>query len=251
VKKIRIDVLLVERGLCESRARAAALVIAGAVRTGPDSVARKPSDTVAPDAELTVDAPCPYVSRGAYKLLEALEKHLPDLSGMTVLDAGASTGGFTDLALQKGAAKVYAVDAGYGQLHARLRADPRVISMEKVNARHMTEASLPEKADVLTMDVSFISAVKVLSGVGALLKPGGRAFILVKPQFEAERHEVGGGGVVRDPEVIARCVEKVASFAESALGWRRLDCLKSPITGPKGNTEFMLVLEKPAAPASV
>ena len=234
MKKIRADILLFERGLCESREKARVLILSGSARTGPDSVVKKPSDLLAPDTELFVDAPLPYVSRGAYKLLESLEKHAPNLTGLAALDVGASTGGFTDLMLQKGAAKVYAVDTGRGQLHAKLRADPRVVCMEKVNARHAAPDLLPEKVDVMTMDVSFISSTKILPAVNVFLKPGGLAFILVKPQFEAEVREVGKGGVVKDEAVIARCIEQVRRFAEENLGWDFVSLPQIPHHRPQG-----------------
>ena len=241
VKKLRADLLLLERGLCRDEEEARTLILAGKVRSGADHLVAKSSEIFPFDAELSVSSSCPFVSRGAYKLIPALEAHLPDLSGLVAMDIGASTGGFSDVMLQRGARKVYAIDSGRGQLHAKLRGDPRVISLEKCNARHLSTGMFPEKADLLTMDVSFISATKILPAVSALLKAGAWAFILVKPQFEAERRDVAAGGVVRDEAVRQACVEKVATFAERELGWCRIAVMRAEITGPKGNQEFMAV----------
>lgn len=241
-KKLRVDQLMCQRELCETTAEAAVLILEGRVRCGTDHVIRKTTDLLPVDAELHVDIPCPYVSRGAYKLKPALEKYLPDLTGMTGLDIGASTGGFTDLMLQHGATRVYAVDSGRGQLHDRLRRDHRVVSREKTNARELPADLLPEPVDLVTMDVSFISATVLLPSAARALKPGGYAFILVKPQFEAARHQVEPGGVVRDETVIQACIDKVA-VAALAVGWRHLETIASPITGPKGNQESIAVFQ--------
>lgn len=232
---------LVSRGLCESREKAKRLILAGKARIGRDHVIQKASEIVSVDADLNIEEPCPYVSRGAYKLLEALEKHLPNPEGLVSLDVGASTGGFTDLLLSKGVVKAFTVDVGRGQLHGKLRNDPRVVCHEQVNARHLEADFLPEQVDIIVMDVSFISVEKVLPATSVFLKKGGWAFILVKPQFEAERSDVGKGGVVRDDKVRTACVEKVARFAESELSWVCVDKLPSPIKGPKGNQEYILV----------
>jgi len=240
-KKERADVLLFEAGLAESRAQARALIMAGKVRMGPDRVVSKPSEKIPVDADLTVDAPREYVSRGAYKLLPALDRHLPDLSGMTALDVGASTGGFTDLMLQRGAERVYCVDSGRGQLHDKLRRDPRVVCLERTNARFIDETLVPEKVDALTMDVSFISATLLLEPCSRLTRDGAWAFILVKPQFEAGKGEVPRGGVVTDERVIRDAIDKVAGFATGRLGWTFLEAIPSPIKGPKGNQEFIAV----------
>jgi len=237
----RVDVLLVERGLCESRSRAQRLILAGQVRNGPDHVVSKPGTELPVDAELQVVESCPYVSRGAYKLLPALDAHRPALDGAICLDIGASTGGFTDLMLQRGAARVYAVDVGYGQLHLRLRQDSRVVCLERTNARRLGADQIPEAADILTADLSFISVTKVLPACARFLKPDAWAFVLVKPQFEAGRREVGKGGVVRDEAVRKRCVKAVCMFAEHELGWRVVDVIPSPIRGPKGNQEYVAV----------
>ena len=242
--KTRADILLAEQGLCESREQAKRLILAGKVRIGTDRVIQKASEMLDGGTVLNIEETCPYVSRGAYKLLPALEKHLPDLAGLVCLDVGASTGGFTDLMLQHGASRVYAVDVGTAQLHSKLRDDPRVISRENVNARYLDETFLPEKADVMTMDISFISVMKVLPAANRLLKPGGLAFILVKPQFEAGRKDVEKGGVVRNEAVRSRCVNEVVNFAENELSFSLMEVIPSPILGPKGNQEFMAVFRK-------
>jgi 23S rRNA (cytidine1920-2'-O)/16S rRNA (cytidine1409-2'-O)-methyltransferase len=241
LKKYRVDILLLKNELCDTIEDARKKVMAGLIRIGNDFVVRNSSDMFYENTVFNVDKPCQYVSRGAFKLLPAMDKYLPDLSGKKSVDIGASTGGFTDLMLQKGAVKVYAVDVGHGQLHLRLRQDARVVCMEKVNARYFTEDSLPEKVDVLTMDVSFISVTKILSAVNKVLLPRSWAFILIKPQFEAARHHIERGGVVRDINVINDCIFKVKSFVEIELGWSKLDVIKSPILGPKGNQEHILV----------
>ncbi len=239
--KIRADQLLVELGLCESRTAAQRLIMAGEVRLGPDEVVRKPGQLLPDDAELQVTARRRYVSRGAFKLLAALDAFQPDLRGAVAMDLGASTGGFTEVLLERGAARVYAVDVGYGQLHDRLRRDGRVVSLERTNARDLTAELVPEKLDVLTGDVSFISLTKVLPPCIPLLRPGAWIFVLVKPQFEADRHEIGSGGVVRDEAVRQRCVAKITSFAADELGLSPQGTVPSPIKGPKGNQEYIAV----------
>lgn len=248
--KKRADVLLVEKGLCESRSQARTLILAGQVRVGADHVISKAAEVIDENADLSVFEVCPYVSRGAYKLLPALEKYLTAIPPEWIaLDLGASTGGFTDLLLQRGVSKVYAVDVGYGQLHLKLRSDPRVICREKVNARYLTAAEIPEPVDIITADLSFISVCKVLPAVNPFLKSGGWAFILIKPQFEATRAEVGKGGVVRDESVRQRCVRDVTGFAEAELGWTSVDVIPSPVKGPAGNQEYIGVFRKPPGQA--
>jgi 23S rRNA (cytidine1920-2'-O)/16S rRNA (cytidine1409-2'-O)-methyltransferase len=241
-RKQRADVLLAERGLCESRSLAQKLILAGQVRVGSDHVVQKANEKLPENCELRIQQLYPYVSRGAEKLVPALDRFLPDLTGRVALDLGASTGGFTDLMLQRGAERVYAVDVGYGQLHQKLREHDRVISLERINARDLSSDLIPDPIDILTADVSFISLRKVLPSAAPLLKPGAWVFVLVKPQFEARREEVGKGGVVRDQSVRRRCVKEIAKFANSELGWERQGMIPSPITGPKGNQEFILVL---------
>lgn len=243
----RADILLVEKGLCESRSQAARLILAGLVRVGADHLVAKSSELVAGDAPLAVAEPYPYVSRGAEKLLGGLEAFPWPLHGLTVLDIGASTGGFTDLLLQHGVARVYAVDVGYGQLHAKLRNDPRVVSLERTNARQLSAREIPEPVDLLVGDVSFISLTKILPACARLMKEHARAYLLVKPQFEARREDVGKGGVVRDPEIRRRCLETVCQFACRELGWRLVGTAPSPLKGPKGNQETVAVFETATA----
>ena len=231
----RLDVLLVERGLAESRAQAQALIIAGLVPGHS-----KAGEQVDEAAELVVEAGARFVSRGGEKLAHALDAFDLDPVGLDCLDVGASTGGFSDALLQRGAARVIAVDVGYGQLHPRLRGDPRVVVLERVNARELTE--LPFAPELITCDVSFISVRKALPPALRLAAPGWQAVVLVKPQFEAGRAEVGkGGGVVRDPEVRRRVLRETA---EAALGWGAsvVGVVDSGLPGPKGNREFFLQL---------
>ena len=245
-RKQRIDVLLVERGLAETRARAQALVMAGAIVAGESRV-DKPGQLVDPDLPLRVKedaAPRRYVSRGALKLEKALEAFSVDPRGAICADLGASTGGFTDLLLQRGATRVHAVDVGYGQLHPRLRGDPRVVVRERENARYLTPEALGERVDLVTADLSFISLRLVLPAVKALLRPGGRAVLLVKPQFEVGKGEVGKGGVVRDDAKRRAALAEVESAAV-ALGFTVLGEAESPIEGPAGNREWLLALRAP------
>jgi 23S rRNA (cytidine1920-2'-O)/16S rRNA (cytidine1409-2'-O)-methyltransferase len=244
VKK-RLDVLLVERGLAESRTQAQALVLAGRVRGF-----EKPGMQVDESAELEVSAPPPYVSRGGEKLANALDAFGVDPAGRDALDVGASTGGFTDVLLQRGAARVIAVDVGYGQLHERLRADARVTVLERTNARQLR--ALPFAPELIVCDVSFISVRLALPGALALAKPGWEAVVLVKPQFEAGRAEAKGG-VVRDVVVRRRVVREIA---EAALGWegQAVGAVDSGLPGPKGNREVFLHLvhrEHPKLPDDI
>jgi 23S rRNA (cytidine1920-2'-O)/16S rRNA (cytidine1409-2'-O)-methyltransferase len=239
----RLDVLLVERGLAESRAQAQALVMAGLVH-GYQKAGQQVDET----AELTVERPARYVSRGGEKLAHALDELDVDPAGRDALDVGASTGGFTDVLLQRGAARVIALDVGRGQIHERLRIDPRVTVLERTNARELTE--LPFAPDLVTCDVSFISVRTALPPALALARPGWEALVLVKPQFEAGREDVGKGGVVRDPEIHARVLRDVA---QAALAWPAavVGVVDSGLPGPKGNREFFLHLvhrEQPSPP---
>jgi 23S rRNA (cytidine1920-2'-O)/16S rRNA (cytidine1409-2'-O)-methyltransferase len=233
VKK-RLDVLLVERGLAESRAQAQALVLAGRV-PGYD----KPGTQVDDSAAVEVEQPPPYVSRGGEKLAHALDALAVDPAGRDCLDVGASTGGFTDVLLQRGAARVIALDVGYGQLHERLRRDDRVTVLERVNARELRE--LPFAPELVVADVSFISLRLALPPALALARPGWEAVVLVKPQFEAGRGEVGKGGVVRDVEIRRRVVREIAA---AALDWgaEAVGVVDSGLPGPKGNREVFLHL---------
>jgi len=241
----RIDLLLVERGLAESRARAQALVLAGAVVVGEARV-DKPGTLVDPalPIRLKEEATSRYVSRGALKLEKALAAFPIDPRGKTCADLGASTGGFTDLLLQRGAAKVYAVDVGYGQLHARLRGDPRVVVRERENARALTAEALGERVDLVVGDLSFISLRLVLPAVKAILRPGAEAVLLVKPQFEVGKGEVGKGGVVREEAKRRAALDGVAEAAR-ALGFEVVGHAESPIAGPAGNREWLLAIRLP------
>jgi 23S rRNA (cytidine1920-2'-O)/16S rRNA (cytidine1409-2'-O)-methyltransferase len=224
--------LLVGRGLAESRTKAQALIMAGAVFSA--------GEMLADDAPLEVRGKDhPWVSRGGVKLAHGLDFFGFDVTGAVALDVGSSTGGFTDVLLTRGAAKVYAVDVGTNQLAWKLRQDPRVIVLEQTNARHLTGELIAEQADIVTCDVSFISLSKVLESPLKLAKPGARLIALVKPQFEAGREEVGKGGVVRDPIVRERVCAAAADWVASQ-GWRVLAITESPITGPEGNVEFLL-----------
>ena len=242
VKKKRLDVLLVERGLQESRQRAQAAIMSGEVFVAGQRV-DKPGTAVAEDAEIEVKGGLAYVSRGGLKLEKAMASFPIDLNGAVCADIGASTGGFTDCMLQNGAKKVYAIDVGYGQLDWKLRNDPRVVVMERTNARNMEPDWFTEAPDFASMDVSFISVKLILPGIYKSLREGAQAVILVKPQFEAGRGRVGKNGVVRDKDTHRQVVEDTARFAlDTGFSIRQIDY--SPITGPKGNIEFLLLLEK-------
>ena len=237
--KVRADQLLVQLGLAESRTRAQALILSGNVFSGERRVA-KAGDMLAGDAELTVKGrDHPWVSRGGIKLDHGLTYFGFDVSGSTALDVGSSTGGFTDVLLSRGAAKVYAVDVGTNQLAWKLRSDSRVTVHEQTNARDLSREIIPEAIDVVVCDASFISLAKVLDAALDLAKPGAGLVALVKPQFEAGREEVGKGGVIRDPEVHQRVCDEAALWVRSK-GWQVLGIEQSPITGPEGNVEFLL-----------
>jgi 23S rRNA (cytidine1920-2'-O)/16S rRNA (cytidine1409-2'-O)-methyltransferase len=239
VSRIRADQLLVTRGLAESRTRAQALILAGNVFAGDKRVA-KAGDLLADDAELNVKGrDHPWVSRGGIKLDHGLNYFGFDVTGAVALDVGSSTGGFTDVLLSRGAAKVYAVDVGTNQLAWKLRSDPRVIVHEQTNARDLTDEIILEAIDIVVCDASFIGLAKVLDRALDLAGPGARLVALVKPQFEAGREEVGKGGVVRDPAVHVRVCDDAAAWV-SSKGWSVLGVEQSPITGPEGNVEFLL-----------
>ncbi len=243
-KSSRLDLLLVARGLTPTRERARALILAGHVSVGGQPVT-KAGTAIGDDAEVTLrQADHPWVSRGGLKLDHALRVFGIDVTGATALDIGASTGGFTDVLLARGAARVVALDVGSGQLDWRLRTDPRVVCIEGVNARYLTPEELPPDARrfaLVTIDASFISLAHLLPVVPPLLDAGGRVVVLVKPQFEAGRREVGAGGIVRDPEIHARVIESVADAA-LRVGLTRLAVEPSPITGAEGNREFLMLL---------
>jgi 23S rRNA (cytidine1920-2'-O)/16S rRNA (cytidine1409-2'-O)-methyltransferase len=244
--RVRLDLLLVERGLAESRERAQRLIRAGRVRVG-DRVVDKPGALVPPDAPVRIIEPFPYVSRGGLKLAAALARFPVPVRGAVCADVGASTGGFTDCLLQHGAVRVYAIDVGYGLLDMRLRQDPRVIVMERTNARYLTE--LPEPVHLVTMDVSFISVRLILPNAHRWLVPEGHAIVLVKPQFEAGRAEVKRG-VVRDRAVHERVLRTLIEWSR-AHGWWPRGLIPSPLLGPAGNVEFLLWLQKGEGPTDV
>jgi 23S rRNA (cytidine1920-2'-O)/16S rRNA (cytidine1409-2'-O)-methyltransferase len=239
----RLDKLLVDRGLAGSRERARALILAGKVVVG-EQVVDKAGTRITVDRAIRVKGDdLPYVSRGGMKLAHALEMFAIAVVGRTVIDVGASTGGFTDCLLQRGAAKVYAVDVGYGQMAWKLRADPRVICLERTNIRHLSPAALDEQPDLAVIDASFISLGKVLPATVALLAPAAEVVALIKPQFEVGRGQVGKGGVVRDPDQHAVAIHQVRVAAE-ALDCAVLGVTESPLRGQKGNREFLIHLRK-------
>jgi 23S rRNA (cytidine1920-2'-O)/16S rRNA (cytidine1409-2'-O)-methyltransferase len=248
--KVRLDTLLAERGLFASRTRAAASVLAGEVRVG-DRVADKPGLMVDPGAELAVAERPPYVSRGGMKLANALDALGVEVGGRRCLDVGASTGGFTDVLLQRGAAGVVAVDVAYGELAWSLRTDPRVTVLERVNARSLECSLLPYRPDLIVLDVSFISLTKVLPAVVACAEERFDALAMVKPQFEVGRDRVGKGGVVRDPSVRRSALVAVARFASSSLGCAVLGFAPSGLPGPKGNLETFAWLAEGTRPGAV
>jgi 23S rRNA (cytidine1920-2'-O)/16S rRNA (cytidine1409-2'-O)-methyltransferase len=239
VKKIRLDQLLVEKGLAESREKAKRLIMSGQILVD-GYPAPKPGQTLDPDHKIVLKEAERFVSRGGEKLEGAMEAFPIELTGKVCLDIGSSTGGFTDCMLQHGAAKVYAVDVGKGQLHWKLREDPRVVVMEGVNARYLTPSDLPEPADFASIDTSFISLTNILPAVKGLLKPGGEIVSLIKPQFEAGKEEVDKGrGVITDPAIHEEVVSKVRKFGTEELKLEWLGISTSPLKGPKGNVEFL------------
>jgi len=238
--KERVDLALVRRGLVESREKARALIMAGQVLAG-DRVLDKPGALVPEDAPIHLREQLPYVSRGGTKLSHALDAFALDVRDRVAMDVGASTGGFTDCLLKRGARRVYAVDVGYGQIDLRLRRDPRVILLERTNIRYLTH--LPEAPDLATIDVSFISLEKVIPPVLNLLKQEGLILALVKPQFEAGKERVGKGGVVRNPAVHRAVLERLCRWALD-MGLTVRGMTASPILGPAGNREFFLLLDR-------
>jgi len=243
----RLDQALVEHGLCDSRERAKRSILAGQVRINAQT-ARKASDKVAPGDLLTIDAPEKFVSRGGHKLEHALTHFKMDVTGLQTLDLGASTGGFTDCLLQHGAARVYAVDVGRGQLAWKLRGDPRVVVMEKTYARHLTTAQMPAgytPADLAVIDCSFISLKKILPPAIALLKTEGKIIALIKPQFEAGKTEVDKGrGVITDAAIHERVLAELEDFVATQTGLHWHSVTPSPLLGPAGNKEFLVLIEK-------
>ena len=243
--KRRADQLLVEQGLAESRTKAQALILAGRVSFGGRRV-DKPGEQLAAGAALALKgSEHPWVSRGGVKLAHALDHFRIIVEGSVALDIGASTGGFTDVLLSRGASRVHAVDVGHGQLAWKLRQDPRVVVHERRNARHLSRADIPEPVDLITCDASFIGLSLVLPAPLALVAEDAQLVALVKPQFEAGRAHVGKGGVVRDPEVHREVCERVAAWVAAQPGWAPLGIVESPILGPEGNREFLLYARRP------
>lgn len=238
--RARLDRLLVDKGLVESREKAARLILAGEVMVDGQRV-DKAGALIPTDADIDLRGRSPYVSRGGEKLVHALQHFAVSVKGRVCIDVGASTGGFTELLLERGARRVYAVDVGYGQLHQRLREDPRVAVRERVNARHLSPSQLGEACELAVIDVSFISALKLLEALRGVLVAEADVACLVKPQFEVGRRDVGRGGVVRDPGLHRRALASVAAGA-AERGWAVLDACASPLEGAEGNREFFLHL---------
>jgi 23S rRNA (cytidine1920-2'-O)/16S rRNA (cytidine1409-2'-O)-methyltransferase len=238
--KIRLDELLVQRGLADTASKAQALVMAGVVFSGEQKLTSSGAK-VSADLEVTVrGAEHPWVSRGGLKLAHGLTHFGFDPNGRVCLDLGASTGGFTDVLLAHGAAKVYAVDVGYGQLAQKLRSDPRVVVLERTNARHLDKAMVPDPIDAVVCDASFIGLKTVLPAAMALTAPGAWLIALIKPQFEVGKERVGEKGVVRDPALHAEVCEEITAWMSTQPGWRVAGVTQSPITGPEGNVEFLM-----------
>lgn len=238
--KRRLDALLVERGLAESGAAAQRLVMAGLVFSGERRL-DKPGQAVAADLAVEVRGqPHPWVSRGGLKLVRALDAFAIPVAGRVALDVGASTGGFTDVLLQRGAARVYAVDVGQGQLAWKLRTDPRVAVLEKTNIRHVGRAEVPDPVDLVVCDASFIGLETALPAALALSAPGAHLAALIKPQFEVGKGRVGKGGIVRDPALHREVCERIAAWLDARSGWRTLGVVDSPIEGADGNREFLI-----------
>ncbi len=245
MKKVRLDQLLVDKGLAESREKAKRLILAGQVLVD-DHPAPKPGHPLAPDHKIVLKEAARFVSRGGEKLEGAMEAFEIDLTDKVCLDIGSSTGGFTDCMLQHGAAKVYAVDVGKGQLHWKMREDDRVVVMEGINARYLTPDDIGELADFASIDVSFISLTKILPAVKELLKLGSEIVSLIKPQFEAGKEAVDKGrGVITDPGIHKAVIEQVKTFGTGEVGLKWLGLATSPIKGPKGNVEFLAHWKRP------
>ena len=242
--KIRLDQLLVDRGLVESKSRAQALIMAGLVYTGEKRL-DKPGQPVPEDLQVDLRGQDhPWVSRGGLKLAKAIESFPIDPEGKVAIDVGASTGGFTDVLIQNGAAKVYAVDVGQGQLAWKLRQDPRVVVLEKTNARHLTAEQIPEPVDLVVCDASFIGLETVLPAALSLTKPQAWLAALIKPQFEVGKGRVGKGGVVREPELHKEVCDRIEAWVGALPGWTVRGIVESPIKGPEGNIEFLIAAEK-------
>ncbi|MGB0152450.1 MAG: TlyA family RNA methyltransferase [Verrucomicrobiales bacterium] len=243
--KERLDQALHRRGMCDSREMAKRLILAGEVRIEGMEGLLKPGTKVGDDAEILVKNRPKYVSRGGFKIEKALDEFGIDPDGIVVLDAGASTGGFTDCVLQRGAAKVFAYDVGKNQLAWRIRNDERVVSREGINIRHMVPEDIGEEVDLVVVDVSFISLTLILPPVFRVLKPGGSVVCLIKPQFELKKEQIGKGGIVREPDLHDEAVEKIRSFVCDELGKSWHGLTQSPISGTDGNIEFLAWLKHP------
>lgn len=244
VEKVRLDQALVDRGLIETRTRAQALVMAGKVFSGERKM-DKAGQKIPADMPLEVRGQDhPWVSRGGLKLAKAIEQFDIDATGLTAIDVGASTGGFTDVLLQNGARKVYAVDVGYGQLAHKLRTDDRVVVMERTNARHLSAEDIPEAVDMVVCDASFIGLRTVLPAAMALARDGAWLVALIKPQFEVGKDRVGKGGVVRDPDLHSEVCETIREWVEAMPDWSVLGVTESPIKGPEGNIEFLIAARR-------
>lgn len=240
--RVRLDKLIFDKGLAESREKAKALIIAGEVLVD-GMVSDKAGAQVSSDAALEIKNKMPYVSRGGLKLEQAIKEFNIEFEGRIAMDVGASTGGFTDCMLQNGAAKVYAVDVGYGQFDWKLREDERVVLLEKTNIRYLEKESVPDEIDIAAIDVSFISLTKVIPNILQFLKPSGEIAALIKPQFEAERKDIGKGGVVKDESKRLEVVEKIKEWCSKA-GLEVIGTTTSPIKGPKGNVEYLIYLKR-------
>ncbi len=246
-KNIRADQLLVARHLADTPARAQALILSGSVYSGEQRI-EKSGDMLRPDVVLEVRGkPHPWVSRGGLKLDHGLTRFGWDIRDTVVIDVGASTGGFTDVALTRGAVRVYAVDVGHGQLAWKLQTDSRVIMLDKTNARHLTRDQIPEKIDLIVCDASFISLTSILPAVLSLTKPQARLLALIKPQFEASKEQIGKGGIVRDASAHDDICRGISDWLNEQAGWRVIGITPSPITGPDGNVEFLIAAEKKPA----
>jgi 23S rRNA (cytidine1920-2'-O)/16S rRNA (cytidine1409-2'-O)-methyltransferase len=246
VGRRRLDELLVERGLVESRAKAQALILAGLVFDRNGHRLDKPGKAVADDTAIEVKGKDhPWVSRGGVKLAHGLDRFAVDPAGLICLDVGASTGGFTDVLLTRGAGRVYAVDVGHGQLAWKLREDPRVVVLERVNARHLTRTEIPKPVDLVVCDASFISLTLVLAAALDLARPGAHLIALIKPQFEVGPDRVGKGGIVRDPALHDEVCASIRSWLEADRHWRVLGIEPSPISGADGNREFLIAAVRP------
>jgi len=244
VSKRRLDTLLVERGLVETRSKAQALVMAGLVWSGTRRL-DKPGALIDPNSAIDVRGrEHPWVSRGGVKLAHALAHFAIDVTDKVALDIGSSTGGFTDVLLQRGARRVYAVDVGHGQLDWKLRGDPRVVVLERVNARNLSSTEIPEAVDIIVCDASFISLKVVLPAALALAATSARLVALIKPQFEVGKGKVGKGGIVRDPELHREVCERIAAWVDTQPGWRVDGVTESPILGSEGNKEFLIGARK-------